>query len=151
MLKNTKLRLNMLDKPITVDLDQYTADRVDQLTEKVAAIRIKYSIYAKYPQEAGETREAWAERVSKLAQDEYMRKDDETVQDHLKRMFDPKTDTHKMAFEITNAICEVFGQDVVSEARYKSASWLALKNFIYDVLSLGDIPCSDFLVEDLKR
>jgi molecular chaperone GrpE (heat shock protein) len=103
-------------------------------------------VYAKYPFEEGESREKWAERVSKAAQEEYSRQDGETAEAHLKRMFEIKNEAHEMAFEIMNAIAEVFGLKKVTKSDLDKVSWLSLKSFIYDILSMADIPgAEDFL------
>jgi hypothetical protein len=150
MMKNTRLTLQLADKPIRVELDNFTADRAFDLFDKVAEIRIRTSPYAKFPKEEGETNEQWRERISKDSEKDQIRKDGEDTDKYLKRVFDAKHESYNLAFEILNAICEVFGQEKVTEARFKSAHWMKTKQFIYDVLSLGDVPCGDFEPKELS-
>lgn len=117
---------------------------VEDLREAVADIRRKHSIFAKYPMEEGESREKWKERVEPIIEADLTRKEGEGLQDHLKRIFEIKSDSHEMAPEILNAICEVFGLREVKEEDFKQSNYIDVKAFIYDVLSLGDIPCDDF-------
>lgn len=94
--------------------------------------------------EEGENKEKWRARVEPLIEEDLIRKEGETLQDHLKRMFEAKSDTHEMAPEILNAICTVFGLKSVSEEDFRKANYLDVKAFIYDVLSVVDIPADDF-------
>lgn len=150
MIKNPKLRLALADRNIIVDLDQYTADKAFDLFDKVAQIRIKTSPFTKYPKEEGESTEQWRERVSKEAEKDAVRREGEEVEVHLKRIFDAKHEMYNLAFEILNAICETFGASPLTESQFKSVNWLNVKKFIYDVLSTGDISCSDFYNEEIK-
>ena len=147
-MKNTKLSLNLAERPIRIDLDQYTANRAFDLFDLVAAIRIKNSPFTKYPKEEGETNDQWRERIGKEAEKDQVRRDGEDTEVYLKRIFDSKHEMYNLSYEILNAICIVFGVETVSEERFKSANWMSVKQFIYDILTLGDIPASDFYTEN---
>lgn len=127
-----------------MECDKYSYENVEILREAVSEIRRKHSVFTKYPMEEGETKDKWRERVEPLVETSLVRKDDESVQEHLQRMFEAKVDTHEMAPEILNAICGVFSLREVSEEDFKKANWLDVKEFIYNVLYLGDIPAEDF-------
>lgn len=129
---------------ITIKCNEYTFDKVVELREAVADIRRNHSIFAKYPMEEGETKEKWRVRVEPIMEADLTRKEDEPLTDHLKRMFELKSDTHEMALDVLNAICTVFGLRVVSEEDFKKANWIDVKALIFDVLDLGDIPAADF-------
>jgi len=92
----------------------------------------------------GEKREAWRTRVEPLMEADMVRKDGETPIDHLKRMFELKSDAHEMAPEIINAICDTFGLKEVNRDDFKKANWLEAKSFIFDTLNLMDIPADDY-------
>lgn len=149
-MRNTILTLNLGEKPLKINLDNYQSDKVYDLFEKVAQIRIKHSAYGKFSRNEGETNEEWRERIAKEAEKESVRLDGEELDTYLKRVFDAKHEMYLIAFDVLNAICEVFGQATVSEERFKAANWLAVKKFIYDILTLGDIPANDFYTEPLK-
>lgn len=150
-MRNSKLRLPLGNLTITVDLDTFTYDKVIELREKVAEIRRKNSIYSKYPFDEGESREHWSERVSKEAQEDGVRKDGETVEDHLRRLFDAQDDTHKTTQEIVLGVCAAFNQPLPTDDQLRKANWLGLNSFLYDVLSLAKIPCPDFEPVELGK
>lgn len=134
-LGNTRLK---------VDCNEYTFEKVQSLLEAVSDIRRRHSIFAKYPMDEEETREKWRERVEPLIEKDLTRKEGEALQDHLKRVFETKSDTHDMAYEIIKAICETFALREVNEDDFKKANWIELKTFIFNVLNSGDIPADDF-------
>lgn len=144
MSKDTRIALPIGERRLVVKLDDYSLMRAMVLSEKVAEIRKNHSIFVKYPMDEGETREKWRERVEPLLENEQMRVDGESEQDHLKRLFNVKPDAHQMALEIINAIAETFGAKPFSEQELNNANWIAVKQFIYDVLSMGDIAADDF-------
>ena len=129
---------------LLVDCNNYRYELVEDLRESVADIRRKYSVFSKYPMAEGETKEKWRERVEPVIESDLTRKEGEDLQAHLKRMFEAKSDTHDMAPEILNSICNTFGLREVSLDDFKKANWLDTKEFIYNVLNLGDIPADDF-------
>lgn len=148
-MKNTKLKLDLDGKPLVVDLNQYKADKVDMLYDKVAELRIKNSVYSKFEKEEGETDDEWRERIAKENEKNKIRKKGEASDVFLKRIFDAKHDMYNLSFGVLNAIAEVFQLEAITEERFKSGNWMSIKKFIYDVLSLGDVPCEDFYVKDL--
>jgi hypothetical protein len=81
--------------------------------------------------------------VSKESQEEYARKDGESEEDHLKRMFESKTEVHNMVGEVFRAVAQAFGQKQFSDDDLKKTNWIKLKRFLYDVLSACDIPAED--------
>ena len=144
-MKEPRLEINVAGERVIVDLDKCTQQKVDDLYEKVVDIRSKHSIYAKYPFEASETREQWAERVSKESQGEILRKDNESAEEHLKRMFDAKSEISLIVPEIFNAVCEVFDQKTFDTKELKQVNWLKLKRFLADVLMACDVPGAEDL------
>ncbi len=127
-----------------VKCSDYSYEKVDQLREKVAEIRRKRSVYYKWPMLESETSEKWRERVAPMMDADTTRKEGESVDEHMKRLFELKSETHEMAPEVLNAISEIFSCKAPSEEDLKKSNWLETKAFIYDVLNLGDIPCDDF-------
>ena len=95
--------------------------------------------------EEGESRDKWRTRVEPQMESDLTRQDGESVGDHMKRMFELKSETQDMAPKVLASICEVFNLRTPEEDQFKKANWLDVKQFIYNVLSLGDIPCDDFL------
>lgn len=143
-LATLKLRINFGTRQFIVNCNDLTYDRAVELADKVAAIRMKSSLLSQFPMEEGETREKWLERIEPLTDKDRQRKDGESVDDHLKRLFDGKIRSHNAAFEITNAIAETFNLPAVSKEDFKTANWLMVKSFLYDVLNLSDISADEF-------
>jgi hypothetical protein len=141
---NMKLNVEVGSTRMAVDCNNYRYEVVEELRELVADIRRKHSIFSKYPMDEEETKEKWRARVEPEIELDLVRKDGEKFEDHLKRMFEAKTDSHEMAPEILNAIAKVFSLREVSIDDFKKSNWLDVKAFIYDILSLGDIPAEDF-------
>lgn len=144
MSKDLRLRINFGERQFVVNCNDYTYDRVEQLSEKVSEVRQKHSLFSKYPLEEGETKEKWRERVEPLMEKDAVRKDGETPEDHLKRLFQVKPEAHEIAYEVVGVIAEVFNLNHPNELDFKKANWLEVRGFIYDVLNLGDVECSDF-------
>lgn len=148
-MKNTVLKLDLAERPVRIDLNMYTADKAFTLFETVAQIRIDSSAFAKFPKEEKETDEDWRTRIREQAEKDQVRKKGEEMPDYLKRIFDAKHEQYQLAFKIMNAITKSFGLEEITEERFKSGNWMSIKRFIYDVLSLGDVPCEDFAVREL--
>lgn len=144
-MKEPRLEINVAGERVVVDLEKCTQQQVDDLYEKVVDIRSKHSVYAKYPFEVNETKEQWAERVSKESQGEIVRKEKESTEKHLKRLFDAKSEVSLVVPEIFNAVCEVFGAKTFAPADLKQVNWLKLKRFLADVLSSCDVPGAEDL------
>lgn len=144
-MKEARLELVVAGERVLVDLEKCTQQQVDDLYDKVVDIRSKHSVYAKYPFEANETREQWAERVSKESQSDIVRRDDESNEDHLKRLFDAKSEVSLIIPEIFNAICETFDAKSVDKDKLKTVNWLKLKRFVADVLTACDVPGAEDL------
>lgn len=149
MAKDLKFILEVGEVRVGVDTANYTLDKVEELREKVSEIRINNSPFSKYPMEEGETREKWSERVSPIVQEEEARKEGESSEDHLKRIFTAKNDAQTVAFEIFKAVTDVFNLRTFSKEEFKKVNWIKLKKFLYDVLDTADIPASEYYV-DLK-
>lgn len=130
---------------LIVNCNDYSYEKVDALREKVADIRRSSSIFSKYPMEESESREKWKTRVEPQMESDMTRKDGESVADHMKRMFELKSETQEIAPQILSAVCETFNLRTPADEDFKKSNWLDVKQFIYNVLSLGDIPCDDFL------
>lgn len=135
VLGNQKLVVNCAD---------YSYDKVEELRERVAEIRRKQSIFGKFEMEENETKEKWRLRVEPLIEADTTRKVGESTSDHLKRMFELKSEVRDMAPEILNVVCDLFGMKAVSQEDFKKSNWLDVKNFIYNVLNLADVACADY-------
>ena len=129
---------------LLLNCNEFTFNKVEALREAVAQIRREHSIFSKYPMEEGEKRELWKVRVEPIMEADMTRKEGETPLEHLKRMFELKSDSHEMAPQILSTICETFGLREVSAEDFKKANWLEVKSFIYDTLNVVDISCDDF-------
>lgn len=146
-MKNTRINLQLGTRIFRVELDQYTSSKAYELFDKVAEIRIKNSPYAKFPKLEGEADDLWRERIAKESETDKLRKDGEDTEKYLKRVFDAKLEMYELSFSILNAIAEVFNQSKVTEDEFKQGGWLGIKEFVFKVLNLGDIPCNDFYVD----
>ena len=138
------LKINIGQFQFVVDPNQYSYTKVIDLRDKMSDIRRKHSIFTKYPMLPEETREQWSKRIQTDLEQDNKRKSDESVEDHLKRLYKSEVDAHDLAYEALNAIASTFGIRAVSDQEFKDANWLSVKAFIYDVLNLGDIPCDEF-------
>lgn len=150
-IEKLRLKINIGTRQFVVNCTEYTYEKATELAEKVAEIRRANSLFSKYPMEEGETREKWRERIEPLLESDVVRKDGESVQEHLGRLFESKVDSHNNAFDIMNAIGSSFGQQPLSKDEFKKANFLEIKSFIYDVLNLGDIACDDFYPKRLAN
>ena len=148
-MADTKLKINIGGNQFVVNCADYTCGRKDELTEKMLEIIRTNSIFTKYPMEEEESREKWQERVQKDMDKDKERKEGESVEEHLKRVLSPKNDAQEMALATLNAIAETFGLRQVTPEDLKNTNWLAVKRFLFDVLSMGDVPGADvFWVKD---
>lgn len=141
---NLKLRINFGTRQFVVNCNDLTYDRAIDLADKVAEVRMKSSLLSKFPMDEGEGREKWLERIEPLLEKDRIRKDGESTDDHLKRLFGGKIDSHEAAYDITNAIAKAFDLQPVTMAEFKAANWMAIKSFIYDVLNMADVPADEF-------
>lgn len=133
------------DVRIVVDVDKYTSKAVKALDKAIREIRQKHSIYAKHPMLEGESREEWADRIRPELEAQVTRKAGESEQDHLNRLFNPEIDPATAMFEILEAISESLGlRSVPKEVFDESANLIRVKEFIYNVLNMADIPADDF-------
>lgn len=144
MAKDIRMQIQLGDTRLMVDTANYSYEKVCLLNERVAEIRSKNSLFAKYPLEPEESKEDWAKRIEPEMQKELLRGAEESVEDHLKRIHGAKQDSHKMSFEIMNAIADTLCNKTISEDDFKRSNWLQIQQFVYDVLSIGRIPCEDF-------
>lgn len=94
--------------------------------------------------EESETREKWRARIEPLIEEDLIRKEGETQEVHLKRMFELKSEAQEMAPEILSVVCKTFNLREPSEEDFKEVNYLQLKGFIFDALDLADIPADDF-------
>lgn len=144
MAKDIRMSIQLGDCRLVADTANYTYDKVCELAERVAEIRSKNSLFAKYPLEENENKEDWAKRIEPKMQEELLRREGEKEEDHLKRIYGAKVDAHATAYGIMNAIAEVLCSKNVTLEDFKRCNWLSAQQFIYDVLSMGMIPCDDF-------
>lgn len=147
---NMKLKIVFGTRQFIVNCNDLTYDRAVELADRVSEVRSKSSLLSKYPMEEGETREKWLERIQPLLEKDRARKENESVEDHLKRLFNSRVDSHEAAFDIINAIGATFGNPSVTMEEFKSVNWIALKAFIYDVLDQADIDASEFRPRSLS-
>lgn len=127
-----------------VDPLAYSYDRVEKLRAAVTDIRKGHSLFAKYPLEEGESREKWRERIEPLMEKDLVRKDGESSEDHLNRLFEYKDDTFEMEYEIVQAIAKTFALTGPEKEDFRGSNLPKTRKFIYDVLYLGGIPCDEF-------
>ena len=142
-MKEPKLEFSISGQRIIVDMEVALRRQVNELFDKVADIRAKHSVYGKYPFETNETREQWAERISKESQDELTRTEDESAGDHLKRLFESKSEVSLMVPEVFNAICETFGYKTFTDKDFDEVKWQKVKRFLADVLTACNVPGAD--------
>lgn len=136
--------LELGNQKLFVNCSDYSYDKVEELRERVAEVRRKQSIFGKYPMSELETKEKWRLRVEPIIEADTTRKVGEEVTDHLKRMFELKSEVREMAPEILNIVCDLFGMKEVPLETFKKSNWLEVKNFIFNVLNLADVACADF-------
>lgn len=150
MAKEPRLEFVIADQRVIVDFENLTNEMRDDLEDKVIEIRKKQSIYYKYPFDEGETNEKWSERVSKLVEEEYARKEDESVEEHLKRMFNSQ-DNRNTVKDMLNAVTQTFQNRTFSDEQLKKVNPIKLKRFLFDVLTLCDIAAGDLKPAQLGK
>lgn len=139
-----KIRINFGQRQFIVDCNHLTYEHAVELAEKVAAVRMRNSLLSKFPMEEEETREKWLERIEPLLAQDRLRRSNESIDDHLKRLFGGNIASHDAAYDVINVIAEVFGNQAVDKDDFKKANFLQIKAFIFDVLSLADVPADEF-------
>ena len=142
--QNLKIKINFGARQFIVNCNDLIYDRAVELAEKVAEIRMKTTLLSKYPMEEEETKDKWLERIGPLLEKDRLRKPGEAIEVHLKRISGAAVASHEAAFGVINAIAEVMGMPKVDLADFKSASWIAIKGFIYDVLTMADVDADEF-------
>lgn len=121
MVKNTLISVNLGPARLVVDNDRYTLSIVKKLTSTVSEIRDKHlsALDARVKRAEDETDETYNKRLAEVGDRNLLA---------------------EMAFDITKAIAENFGQtDKVTPESFESASWPSIKRFLFEVLSEGDI------------
>ena len=142
MAREQSMSFSIAGEQVKVDLELLTCESRDSLEDKVIEVRKRQSIYFKYPLEENETNEKWSERVSKIVEEEYARQDGESVDSHLKRMFNSQDSRHVVR-DILNAVSETFCAKTFTDEQLKKTNPIKLKRFLYDVLTQCDIPAGD--------
>lgn len=137
------LRLDLNPGVVVVNTDKITPDQMDDLSDQLAEVSRKHSIFGKYPMEEGETIEAWKERVEKEIPEKNRRKDEESVDEYMKRIFKPQQDKKLMLFDTLSAISHTFGGSVSYEG-FRKAPYGDSKNFVLKVLKGMDFPVVEY-------
>lgn len=82
--------------------------------------------------------------IEPVVEADTVKKAGESTQDHLKRMFELKSEAHDMAPDFLEAICKTFGIKSPDKVALKKCNWLEVKAFVFNCLNLADVPCDDF-------
>lgn len=105
-----------------------------EVAAKVGALRGKESLHAKIPMDVGETEKKWIERLNEVST-ETIRGADESVEDHVKRLYTPKLDEVRLGLEIINSVGPMFGQSQITEEDYDKVTWQETSAFLYNLLT----------------
>ena len=137
-------RLELGQSALIIDPKKISPNKMDEISEALGEVKLKNSIFHKYPLEDQETLEQWQERVSPLMQEEIKKREDESGSEYLKRVF--KQDNKKQVlFDTLSALAKIFNQsDKVSQEAFNNASYVEMKKFVVDTLKACDIPTTDF-------
>lgn len=137
------LRLDIPPGVVLINTDKITPNQMDQLSDLLAEVARKHSIFGKYPLAEGETLDEWKERVEKEIPEKNRKKDDEKSDEYMKRIFKPQQDKKLMVFDTLEAMSTVFGGNVSYEG-FRSASYGVTKTFVLNVLKAMDFPVGDY-------
>lgn len=140
-----KVRLDLPPVVLLVDTDKITPDQMDEIADALAEVSYKNSIFAKYPMEKGETEEEWSARVSPLISEDRSRKEKESMEAYLKRIFkDNNGNKSKLIFDTLVALAKIFNQPAVVKENYGKGSITQIKGFIREILTTCSFSVKDY-------
>lgn len=125
---------------LVVDPDKITLKKIKDLAKAVTEIKIKNSIFARYPMKDNESPADYQKRVNQeIADNPIDKKEDETSEQYVHRIHNSMS-SHSVLFEVLQAIAETFGQgDKLSEDAYDETPYLKVKDFVTSVLDYCDL------------
>lgn len=137
------MRLALGQGVLLVNPDSITPDQMDSLSDQLGEVTRKHSIFGKYPLKDGETIDEWRERVEKEIPEKNKKKDEESAEDYLKRIFKPQRDKHELIFDVLMSFCSVFGGSMTREG-FRSSPYGESKSFVLKVLKGIDFPTAEY-------
>lgn len=136
------LALELKTERVVVAPDKITIKKLKELATGLQEVRKSHSVFAKFPLLENESIEDWEKRCQPLAEAEEKRKDDEKMDDWLKRRyFKVDLDRLDMLVDTLKLIGNTFeGQGYkVSDEQLETVAYPDLKRFVNDVLGLCDL------------
>jgi hypothetical protein len=137
------LRLDLAPGVLIVNPEKITPTQMDELTDLLAEVSLKSTIFGKYPLQDNESLEEWRERVEKEIPEKNKKKEDETASEYMKRVFKPQQDKKQMVFDTLEAMAKVFGGSVSHEGFMKQP-YGDSKSFVVKVLKAIDFPTGEY-------
>lgn len=132
------------EKKIELDSNKLTGEFCEQISDAVGAIRGEEVDYAedKYPMEEGELYEDWIKRVAKDTDNDFMmRREGESIQEHVIRVNKPKLGNQVFAWKLLNWYAKATGQVELTESEFKKAIYARVRESMYKFfVTQGEIP-----------
>lgn len=138
-------RLELGSSSLIIDSKKISPNKMDEISEALSDVKLKNSIFYKYPLEESETLEQWHERVTPLMKEEAAKRDDEDGGEYLKRVLYKQESKKQVLFDTLQALAKIFNQsDKVTMEAFNNTSYMDMKKFVVDVLKACDLPTVDF-------
>ncbi len=134
------------ENSFSLNTERLTPDSIDILAEKLTDLKLKHSVFGKYPIWKDETVDDWSKRIQPTLQEDNKRKEEEGAEEYLKRSLFAVDNKDKMnfVFDTLNALAETFGQPEITRDIFRKTSYTEVKGFITAILSVADISTKDF-------
>ena len=130
-------------RELIVNTNKMSTTRTREIQRLVAKTRALSSVLLEHPMEEGETLDDWQERAGKIADAEFfMRKDGESVEDHVARINTPKLDAQDMVLPLLNGVMQILEGKEASQITandVEDSNWLRLKDFVFRVFQAADV------------
>lgn len=136
------IALELKTERVVIAPDKITIKKLKELAIGLQEVRKSHSVFAKYPLLENETIEEWEKRCQPLAEADEKRKEDEKMDEWLKRRyFKVDLDRLDMLVDTLKLFASTFeGQGwKVTDEQLDTLAYPDLKRFVNDVLSLCDL------------
>jgi hypothetical protein len=137
--------LNLGQSRLIIDPNIITPEKIDILSDNLGKVKLKHSIFTKYPLLDDENTEQWQERVLPLMGEETKKKEGESAEDYLSRVFKPDQEKRAIMYDTCIAVADSFERGgAVSPEVLKKVVYGEIKAFLVGVLKHCDLGYSEF-------
>jgi hypothetical protein len=135
--------------PIVLDTGKVSIDMRDALAREVGRIRAKDSTFFQYPMDEGQTLEDWQETVGEEADAQWaIRKEGESVEDHVIRINSPKTSVTDLALAVMNSFHKMLTGDKdahqIERKEFGFSHWKSVKEKLHFFCVEADVWVPEF-------